>query len=273
ERLLALANAFRSDGLAAQAIQLARRALAQGAPADARTYRLLYPGMLEQALLAEAREHGLDAGFVAALIRQESMFNPAATSPVGARGLMQVMPDLGSRLAQSLAYPVWDPVLLYQPDVSLELGAYQLLEVVGAELEAHVRLVEQHGVPDRIGQRLREPAAQIRHHLHQAARADRRGGGGIEHRLLPDQRRDEAGVEPVLARFGEQRLFQHHGIEQAVGARVRRRALRQRPAGELDRLSGESVAAESVGEREEPLGGGVALPDQAVGLPAGLGRE
>ncbi len=129
ERLLALAHAFRRDGLAAQAIQLARRALALGAPADARTYRLLYPVVLEDALLAEARDHGLDAGFVAALIRQESMFNPTATSPVGARGLMQVMPDLGGRLAQSLAYPVWDPVLLYQPDVSLQLGAYHLQEL------------------------------------------------------------------------------------------------------------------------------------------------
>ncbi|HUR94801.1 MAG TPA: transglycosylase SLT domain-containing protein [Gemmatimonadales bacterium] len=129
ERLLALADAFRRHGLAAQSIQLARRALTLGAAADARTYRLLYPVVLEDALLAEARDHGLDAGFVAALIRQESMFNPAATSPVGARGLMQVMPDLGGRLAQSLAYPVWDPVLLYQPDVSLQLGAFHLQEL------------------------------------------------------------------------------------------------------------------------------------------------
>jgi len=131
ERLLALAHAFRQDGLAAQAIQLARRALALGAPSDARTYRLLYPVVLEDALLAEARDHGLDAAFVAALIRQESMFNPTATSAVGARGLMQVMPDLGGRLAQSLAYPVWDPVLLYQPDVSLQLGAFHLQELTG----------------------------------------------------------------------------------------------------------------------------------------------
>jgi soluble lytic murein transglycosylase len=129
ERLLALAHGFRRDGLASQAIQLARRALALGAPADARTYRLLYPVVLEDALLTEAREHGLDAGLVAALIRQESMFNPVATSAVGARGLMQVMPELGGRLAQSLAYPVWDPVLLYQPDVSLQLGAYHLQEL------------------------------------------------------------------------------------------------------------------------------------------------
>jgi soluble lytic murein transglycosylase len=131
ERLLALADAFRREGLASQAIQLARRALALGAPPNARTYRLLYPVMLEDALLAEAAAHGLDAAFVAALIRQESMFNPQATSPVGARGLMQVMPDLGGRLAETLAYPVWDPVLLYQPDVSLQLGAFHLQELVG----------------------------------------------------------------------------------------------------------------------------------------------
>lgn len=129
ERLLAVANALRSQGLASQAIRLARKALAKGAPADARTYRLLYPVVHQDALLAEAAEQGLDPSFVAALIRQESMFNPTATSPAGARGLMQVMPQLGGKLAQSLSYPVWDPVLLYQPDVSLQLGSYHLQEL------------------------------------------------------------------------------------------------------------------------------------------------
>jgi soluble lytic murein transglycosylase len=129
ERLLAVANALRRQGLASQAIQLARKALANGAPADARTYRLLYPMVHQDALLAEAAEQGLDPSFVAALIRQESMFNPGATSPAGARGLMQVMPQLGGRLAESLSYPVWDPVLLYQPDVSLQLGSYHLQEL------------------------------------------------------------------------------------------------------------------------------------------------
>ena len=131
ERLLAVANALRSHGRASQGIQLARRALANGASADARTYRLLYPLIHRDALEAETAEQKLDPSFVAALIRQESMFNPAATSPAGARGLMQVMPDLGGRLAQALAYPVWDPVLLYQPDVSLQLGSFHLQELLG----------------------------------------------------------------------------------------------------------------------------------------------
>ena len=135
ERLLAVANALRGEGLASQAIRLARRALAKGAAADARTYRLLYPVVHQDALLAEAFEQGLDPSFVAALIRQESMFNPTATSPAGARGLMQVMPQLGGRLAESLSYPVWDPVLLYQPDVSLQLGSYHLQELAARYTE------------------------------------------------------------------------------------------------------------------------------------------
>jgi soluble lytic murein transglycosylase len=129
ERLLALGNAFRSRGMSAQAIQLARRALLFGAHPDGRTYRLLYPVGPAEALIGESAEHGLEASFVAALIRQESLFDPGATSAAGARGLMQVMPDLGARLARSLGYPVWDPVLLYQPDVSLQLGTYHLQEL------------------------------------------------------------------------------------------------------------------------------------------------
>ena len=129
ERLLALGNGFRSRGMSAQAIQLARRAFLFGARPDGRTYRLLYPVGPAEALVGESAEHGLEASFVAALIRQESLFDPRATSAAGARGLMQVMPDLGARLARSLGFPVWDPVLLYQPDVSLQLGTSHLQEL------------------------------------------------------------------------------------------------------------------------------------------------
>ena len=62
----------------------------------------------------------------AALARQESLFDPAATSSAGARGLMQVMPEVGKRVARGLGYPEWDAVLLYQADANLEIGSTHL---------------------------------------------------------------------------------------------------------------------------------------------------
>ncbi len=126
ERLLATANAFRERGMASRGIQLARRAQAQGAAGDARLYRLLYPVVHRDVLMAEARDLGLDPPLVAGLIRQESHFNPRATSPAGARGLMQVMPSVGAQLARNAGFPYWDPALLYQPDVSMQLGTRHL---------------------------------------------------------------------------------------------------------------------------------------------------
>jgi peptidoglycan lytic transglycosylase len=140
DRLLRVANDLRSAGLASQGIRLARRAVARGAPADARVYRLLYPVIHADALLAEAQTEGLEPGFVAALIRQESLFDPGATSGAGARGLMQVMPDVGTRVARSRGYPDWDPVLLWQPDVSLAIGTRHLAELV-AEYREPVRIL------------------------------------------------------------------------------------------------------------------------------------
>jgi soluble lytic murein transglycosylase len=130
ERLLAVANALRSGGHASRGIRMASRAQARGAASDARTWRLLYPVVLEPTLAAEARAHDVDPAFAAALIRQESMFTPTATSGAGARGLMQVMPSLGRTLARARGFPVWDPVLLYQPDVNLQLGMIHLEELL-----------------------------------------------------------------------------------------------------------------------------------------------
>ncbi|HEU4584517.1 MAG TPA: transglycosylase SLT domain-containing protein [Gemmatimonadaceae bacterium] len=130
DSILATAAAFRAHGLASRGISLAQRALALGAAADARAYRLLYPVSLDAALGAEAAINGLDPSLVAALIRQESRFNPRATSPVGARGLMQIMPRVGHTIANGLDFPAWDAALLYQPDVSLQLGTSHLADLL-----------------------------------------------------------------------------------------------------------------------------------------------
>jgi soluble lytic murein transglycosylase len=138
ERLMSAADLMRRHGLPNQAIAIARRAQNAGAPRDARLYRLLYPLGFPAALRAEAARAGVEGPLVAALTRQESLFDPEATSSAGARGLMQVMPDVGKRVAAGLGYPEWDAVLLYQADANLEIGSTHLR----ALLEMQGRVVE-----------------------------------------------------------------------------------------------------------------------------------
>jgi soluble lytic murein transglycosylase len=125
DRMLATANAFREHGEPSRAIRLSRKLVDRGVR-DARVYRLAYPVADRDQLTRVARANSLDPALVAAIIRQESAFNPRAVSVAGARGMMQVMPSVGAEVARSLRFPVWYPVLLFDPDANLELGASHL---------------------------------------------------------------------------------------------------------------------------------------------------
>jgi peptidoglycan lytic transglycosylase len=124
-RLVATGAALRDHEQPSRAIALGWKAIGRGIrTADA--YRLVYPVLYHDLLAAEARRNRLDPALVAALIRQESSFTPRAVSRAGARGLMQVMPDVGRSIARSRGYPLWDPALLFDPAANLELGTSHL---------------------------------------------------------------------------------------------------------------------------------------------------
>ena len=56
------------------------------------------PGELEPLIHEVSRQHNLPASLIKAVIRVESNFNSAATSPKGAQGLMQLMPGTADDL-------------------------------------------------------------------------------------------------------------------------------------------------------------------------------
>lgn len=126
DSLLAAAEAMRQRGEPSRAMSLARRALGARATRDARAYRLLYPVAYPDVIDSEAKAHKIDPALVAALIHQESSFNPRATSRAGAVGLMQVLPSVGASIAKARGMTSFERVLLYQPDVNIQLGVAHL---------------------------------------------------------------------------------------------------------------------------------------------------
>jgi soluble lytic murein transglycosylase-like protein len=65
---------------------------------------------LEPVIQAASRQHSLPPALIKAVIRVESNFNPAATSPKGAQGLMQLMPNTADELQVSDPYDVRENV-------------------------------------------------------------------------------------------------------------------------------------------------------------------
>ena len=134
-RQLTAAAALVQGGRPGPSIRLAARALARGAPRSAETYRLLFPLLYGDALRREAAARGIEPALAAALVKQESNFTADAVSGVGARGLMQLMPDVGRslwRASDVAARGPWSPALLFEPDVNLALGMRHLQAALGS---------------------------------------------------------------------------------------------------------------------------------------------
>lgn len=89
--------------------------------------RLLYPLHYADLIDAHAREYGLDPLLVAALIRQESLFESFAASGASAYGLMQVIPPTGQEINNALQWPPgYSQSDLTRPYVSIRFGTFYL---------------------------------------------------------------------------------------------------------------------------------------------------
>jgi hypothetical protein len=85
--------------------------LAKPAPGRQSTGRLkVAPAALEPCIQTAGRSHKLPPALIKAVIRVESNFNPGATSPKGAQGLMQLMPGTAEQLQVSDPYDVQENI-------------------------------------------------------------------------------------------------------------------------------------------------------------------
>ena len=108
-----------------------------------------------------AREAGLDPHLVLAVVAAESSGNPRAVSPVGARGLMQLMPPTAEEWAGRLRLTDYSEERLFDIDLNLKLGCAYLAHLLkrfdGAEPFA---LAAYNAGPTRV-RRWREAAPDV----------------------------------------------------------------------------------------------------------------
>ena len=109
------------------AIEVLKRAVpsyfAVDLPSLPRSYwEALFPKPYWIDLRKFSSSNGLDPYLVAALIRQESEFNPSAVSRANAVGLMQLLPKVGKSVAKQEKLKHFSTTQLFTPGVNLQLG-------------------------------------------------------------------------------------------------------------------------------------------------------
>jgi soluble lytic murein transglycosylase len=86
-------------------------------------WQALFPFPYFQTIISWSQKRQLNPILVTSLIRQESRFEKEIRSPVGAVGLMQVMPDTGKWIAEQLKIPKYS---LSDPQDNIKLGTWYL---------------------------------------------------------------------------------------------------------------------------------------------------
>ena len=149
------ASAREADGAlevlptATDAAVLARLRLAGGELSPDQVRRLA------EAIVAEAARHHFEPALVMAVIHVESSGRPTAVSPVGALGLMQIMPPTGEELAGLHGIPWQGPDTLLDPVINVKLGVAYLRKLADRYDDMNTALAAYNWGPGRIDRRLR----------------------------------------------------------------------------------------------------------------------
>jgi soluble lytic murein transglycosylase len=106
-------------------------------------------------IVEESRRYGIDPSLVLAVIHVESRYDAYAVSPVGAMGLMQILPSTGEELAAKEGVAWRGPQSLFDPVVNVRLGLAYLNELTDRYDDTRMALAAYNWGPGHIDRRLR----------------------------------------------------------------------------------------------------------------------
>lgn len=167
DRAWSLGVAFAQIGETGRSLRYLRRAFGSAAEAGApglpaRFWRLYYPLGYADIIKGAAQRVGLDPFFVAAVIREESSYDPRARSWVGAVGLMQLMPETARVVAAEAGVSFTEPAGLWEPPVNIALGAHYLARLRARFQEPLLAVAGYNAGPHRVQRWLGErPSADL----------------------------------------------------------------------------------------------------------------
>lgn len=126
EQLLAAAEIARSNGMYDHAINTADRTV------QTHDFSLRYLAPYRDELQGYIRKNDLEEAWVYGLIRQESRFVYQARSPVGATGLMQIMPATARWIARKIGMKSYRQALVNQLDTHFKMGTFYMRTMLSA---------------------------------------------------------------------------------------------------------------------------------------------
>ena len=112
--------------------------------------QVIFPLTYWSSIRKHSIARGLDPYLVAALIAQESTFDPKARSGANAWGLMQIVPATGRRLARALKIRRFTTATLTNPDINIRMGTLHFSELVRKYGGTHYALASYNAGESRV---------------------------------------------------------------------------------------------------------------------------
>ncbi len=154
-QLYAISVAYARDARYHLALRILRvhfqlLARAGGASLPRTFWEIYYPFGWRAELTAAAGRAALDPNLVAAVVREESSFYPRARSRVGARGLMQLMPETARPMARARRLSFDAGAVLDDPGANLAIGSAFLAGLMREFGDARLAAAAYNAGPTRV---------------------------------------------------------------------------------------------------------------------------